>query len=34
MRILAMTVCKTVRREGVSAPGHATAHEFMGSAQP
>jgi lipopolysaccharide/colanic/teichoic acid biosynthesis glycosyltransferase len=29
--ILAMTIWKVVRREGVSAPGHVTAFEFMGS---
>ena len=32
-RILAMTAWKIVRREGISAPGHVTSHEFMGSAQ-
>jgi sugar transferase EpsL len=33
-RILAMTVWTTIRREGISSPGHVTAHEFMGSSQP
>src|SRR3954471_13405155 len=27
-RILALTVWRVVRREGISAPGHVTAHEF------
>lgn len=31
LRILASTVGKTIRREGVSAPGSVTAEEFMGS---
>jgi lipopolysaccharide/colanic/teichoic acid biosynthesis glycosyltransferase/glycosyltransferase involved in cell wall biosynthesis len=34
VRILAATVWKTIRRDGITAPGHVTAHEFMGSAQP
>jgi len=34
MRILVATLWKTVRREGINARGHVTAHEFMGSAQP
>jgi lipopolysaccharide/colanic/teichoic acid biosynthesis glycosyltransferase len=31
LKILAVTVWKVVRREGISQPGHATAEEFMGS---
>jgi sugar transferase EpsL len=31
IRILAMTFKKVIRREGISAPGEATAREFMGS---
>jgi lipopolysaccharide/colanic/teichoic acid biosynthesis glycosyltransferase len=31
LRILALTAWKILRREGVSAPGQATAKEFMGS---
>lgn len=36
LRILAATLVKTARREGISQPGHATAEEFMGAppAQP
>jgi hypothetical protein len=30
-RILAVTVWKILKREGISQPGHATAQEFMGS---
>lgn len=30
LRILALTLWKTLRREGVSQPGYATAEEFMG----
>lgn len=30
LKILAMTVWKTVRREGVTSPGHATMQEFLG----
>ncbi|MDO8847908.1 MAG: sugar transferase [Coriobacteriia bacterium] len=30
LKILAMTVWKAVRREGVSSPGHATMPEFLG----
>jgi sugar transferase EpsL len=33
LRILASTVWKTVRREGISEPGQVTAREFMGSTQ-
>lgn len=32
LKILAMTVWKAIRREGVSSPGHATMPEFRGSA--
>jgi sugar transferase EpsL len=31
MKILALTVWKIVRREGINEPGQATAQEFMGS---
>jgi sugar transferase EpsL len=31
IRILAMTFMKVIRREGISAPGEATAREFMGN---
>lgn len=31
LKILVLTVWKTIRREGISQPGHATASEFMGS---
>jgi len=31
LRIIAMTIWKIVKREGISQPGHATAQEFMGS---
>lgn len=36
LRILAATLVKTARREGISQPGHATAEEFIGTppAQP
>ena len=30
LKILALTICKTLTREGISQPGHATAEEFMG----
>lgn len=30
LRILGLTVWQIIRRKGISAPGHATAHEFMG----
>lgn len=30
LKILALTIWKIVRREGISEPGHATAQEFMG----
>ncbi len=32
LKILALTLLKVVRREGISQPGHATMEEFMGSA--
>jgi sugar transferase EpsL len=32
IKILVVTIWKTLRREGISEPGHATAKEFMGSA--
>jgi len=32
LKILAMTVWKVLKREGISQPGEATASEFMGSA--
>ncbi len=31
IRILAITLWKVLRREGISQPGHATAEEFMGN---
>jgi len=31
IKILFLTFWKTIRREGISQPGHATAEEFMGS---
>jgi lipopolysaccharide/colanic/teichoic acid biosynthesis glycosyltransferase len=31
LKILWLTLWKTLRREGISQPGHATAEEFMGS---
>ncbi|MCC7129331.1 MAG: sugar transferase, partial [Anaerolineae bacterium] len=31
VRILAITLVKAVKREGISQPGHATAEEFMGA---
>lgn len=31
LKIIAMTLLKVLRREGISQPGHATAEEFMGS---
>ena len=30
LKILALTVWKVLKREGISQPGHATAEEFMG----
>jgi lipopolysaccharide/colanic/teichoic acid biosynthesis glycosyltransferase len=32
IKILFMTLWKTLRREGISQPGYATAEEFLGSA--
>jgi lipopolysaccharide/colanic/teichoic acid biosynthesis glycosyltransferase len=34
LKILALTVWKVLKREGISQPGHATAEEFMGSPSP
>ncbi|HSB89620.1 MAG TPA: sugar transferase [Anaerolineales bacterium] len=34
VRILALTLIKAVRREGISQPGHETAEEFLGSKRP
>jgi sugar transferase EpsL len=31
LRITAMTICKILKREGISQPGSATMDEFMGS---
>lgn len=31
IKILALTLWKVIKREGISQPGHATAEEFMGS---
>lgn len=31
VKILAMTIIKALKREGISQPGHATAEEFMGN---
>jgi lipopolysaccharide/colanic/teichoic acid biosynthesis glycosyltransferase len=31
VKILALTLWKVIRREGISQPGHATAEEFMGN---
>jgi len=31
LKIMALTIWKTLRREGISQPGQATAEEFMGS---
>ena len=31
IKILALTLWKVIRREGISQPGHATAEEFMGN---
>jgi sugar transferase EpsL len=33
IKILAITLLKVIKREGISQPGHATAEEFMGSAR-
>lgn len=32
LRILALTIWKVLKREGISQPGHATAEEFFGTA--
>jgi sugar transferase EpsL len=32
LRILALTIWKVLKREGISQPGHATAEEFLGPA--
>ncbi|HET7011539.1 MAG TPA: sugar transferase [Anaerolineales bacterium] len=34
LRILALTALKTLTREGISQPGHATAEEFLGNTYP
>ncbi len=34
LKIIAITLLKVLRREGISQPGHATAEEFMGSERP
>ena len=34
VRILALTLWKVTKREGISQPGHATAEEFMGNLPP
>jgi lipopolysaccharide/colanic/teichoic acid biosynthesis glycosyltransferase len=34
IRILVLTFWKVIKREGISQPGHATAEEFMGYADP
>jgi len=34
VRILALTLWKVIKREGISQPGHATAEEFMGNLPP
>ena len=31
LKIIGMTVLKVLKREGISAEGHATAEEFMGT---
>jgi len=33
IKILALTFWKTIKREGISQPGHATSEEFMGSVE-
>jgi lipopolysaccharide/colanic/teichoic acid biosynthesis glycosyltransferase len=33
IKILAITLWKTVRREGINQPGRTTADEYMGSSQ-
>jgi len=34
IKILALTILKVIKREGISQPGHATAEEFMGNPTP
>lgn len=34
LKILALTLLKAIKREGINQPGHATAEEFMGSRVP
>jgi sugar transferase EpsL len=34
IKILALSIWKVIKREGISQPGHATAEEFMGNAFP
>jgi sugar transferase EpsL len=34
LKILTLTLWKVIKREGISEPGHATMHEFMGSPAP
>jgi lipopolysaccharide/colanic/teichoic acid biosynthesis glycosyltransferase len=34
IQILALTLVKALRREGISQPGHETAEEFLGSRRP
>jgi lipopolysaccharide/colanic/teichoic acid biosynthesis glycosyltransferase len=31
IKILALTLWKVLKREGISQPGHATAEEFIGN---
>jgi sugar transferase EpsL len=33
LKILFITLWKTIKREGISQQGHATAEEFMGSSE-
>ena len=33
LKIIFMTICKVLKREGISAAGEATMHEFMGHAK-
>ena len=34
LKIIALTVWKILKREGISQPGQATMEEFMGQAMP
>jgi len=34
IKILALTIWKVVKREGINQPGHATSEEFMGTPKP